>query len=705
MTELIAAARRQFAVFLGAGASCSSGVVSAAAMIKEWRVKAHRYADTELALEDWCKQQPWYGAPHEYSALFEAMHPNAQARQTYIESKIEGAFPGWGYLYLANLIANDWFNVVLTTNFDDLLSKALSIYTDYAPVVCAADSEVLSVSLTSRRAQIIKLHGDYLFRRLKNTVEELEQLDPNMKLKFDRVGQNMGLLVLGYGGRDHSVMSLLKSALQHADSFGPGVYWGLWRDEEVPPLVGELARLHVDRFHLFRYDDFDAFLATLHANCPVKLPLAVLEPYDALRAKLESLVREDGAAAPAPEVAGIRADRAQLQERLDRPWAQPDSADLLHAQLALARRDSAAALRHVAVYAQRHPHDSQALTAWAGALVQQSEDGAAPAGLREAIAKLEEAVRIEPGNVAARYGLVMIYFRGEMDLQAIAAAEALLERVPNDKYLRATLAQLYLKKGRVAEACAAVQECLRRNPQDANLHQLWASLMLRNGNSTESLKAIERAIEINPQQASFHAQRGQILVQSMRLKDAIVSLEEAVRLDPEDHFTRLVLARCHMMHGATAAAIAQAQQALRGNADSLEATGMLGELYAQQGDPRRALEQFDRLVRLTPDDARVWSSRGQVLLQLGQLDDAERDMKKAVKLRPGEPSFLGRLAVLYRMTNQGQKLQATMRALYHAAPQAAQMLEMQMRAGLPGGVPTAGQPVAGVLQRFFDALR
>ncbi len=709
--ELIAAAPGQFAVFLGAGASCSSGVASAGAMVDEWRAKAHRYADTPLSQDDWCQQQDWFKKPHEYSALFEAMHPNAQARQTYIESKIDGALPGWGYLYLANLIANGWFNVVLTTNIDDLLSKALSIYTDYVPVVCAADSEVLSISLTARRAKIIKLHGDYLFRRLKNTIEELKKLDPNMQTKFDQVAQNMGLLVLGYGGRDHSVMSLLESALKRADNFGPGIYWGLWRNEPVPPLVDALSRAHGDRFHLFRYHEFDAFVAGLHSSCRVQLPLAVLEPYDALRAKLKNLVHgdaanspaQDAAAAPASDAAGIPADRAMLQERLDRPGAQPDSADLLHAQLALARREPAAALRHVSAYVQRHPRDSQALTAWAGALVQQAEDGAVPADPREAIAKLEEALRIDAANVAARYGLLTVYVRAEMDPEAIATAQALLERVPKDKYLRAMLAQLYLKKGRVAEANAAARECLRLYPEDANVHQLWSSLMIRGGNTTESLKAIERAIEINPRNPAFHAQRGNILMQSMRMKDAVSAFEEALRLDPEDHFTRLFLARCHMMHGAADAAIGQARQALRSNADSVEAIGLLGELYLQSNDLNAALEQFDRLVLLTPDDARAWSSRGQALLQAGRVQDAERDMRKAVNLRPGEPNFLGRLAWLYRMTNQGRKLQATLDDMRRVDPQAAQMLEAQLRGGAPAMLPNAG--AGGVVQRVIDAFR
>jgi len=99
--------------------------------------------------ERWCARQDWYQREDEYSILFADLYPNAQARQRYIEDKVGEHRPGWGYLYLANLMAHGWFRVALTTNFDNLLAEALSRYTTTIPVVCAADSEVMSVSLGS----------------------------------------------------------------------------------------------------------------------------------------------------------------------------------------------------------------------------------------------------------------------------------------------------------------------------------------------------------------------------------------------------------------------------------------------------------------------------------------------------------------------------------------------------------------------------
>jgi len=83
-----------FALFLGAGASKSSGVLLASEMIAEWREMA--YADAcssnkslgKFGCEAWCKQQKaWYEQDDEYSQLFELIYEDSRSRQRYIEER------------------------------------------------------------------------------------------------------------------------------------------------------------------------------------------------------------------------------------------------------------------------------------------------------------------------------------------------------------------------------------------------------------------------------------------------------------------------------------------------------------------------------------------------------------------------------------------------------------------------------------------
>jgi Flp pilus assembly protein TadD len=690
--QIVSESSGRLALFLGAGASVSSGVPGAGAMIREWREMAHRYARVDEPLDSWCAKQEWYG-DHEYSKLFKQLYPNTQTRQTYIERKVGDASPGWGYLYLANLMAQGWFRVALTTNFDNLLAEALSRYTGDVAVVCAADSEVMSVSLASKRPKIIKLHGDYLFPHQKNTVEELEQLGSHMKVKFEHVTRDFGLLVIGYGGRDSSIMGPLREALGQESAFGPGIYWGLWRDEQPSAPATELARLHPDRLHFFRYQDFDRFAALLHHACGLPLPEPIRDPHAALKAMLRGLVAGDAATSHAVDV--IAQDRAALQREVDR-------ADLLQATVALSRRDSATAMRIARGFLERHPDDAQGQLMLGSALMQRFEDSGAAEDSAEALDHLRAAVRLDTDNVAAQYNLTMHRVRSEADLEAIEAARRLLEQIPRDKYARANLAQLLLKHGQAAQAAEQIRICLRNDPADGNLHALWSTLMLRNGNTEEALKAIDQAIRLKPGNAAFHSHRGQILATMLRLQDAEAALEEAVRLDPQDHFTRLALARCLMARGNFNRAIEQARQVLEENSDSTEAAGMLGQLHAQRGEFPAALDFLNRVIAATPGDPRAWFVRGNVHVQMGAPAPAESDFLQALRLNPRDPGTLSTLAWLYFANGRPDRGQWAMGELQQVAPQMAQMLMMQLQTGMAAPAQAAG---GGLLQRFVDSLR
>ncbi|HID3221816.1 TPA: SIR2 family protein [Enterobacter cloacae] len=169
-----------FTLFLGAGSSITSGVKSAGGMIQDWRD-----AYDDMHGEGEVRKQVWFDKDNEYSELFESLYDQPTQRREYIESCITAANPSWGYVYLVNLLKEKHFNTVFTTNFDDLLNEACYTFSDsLRPVVCAHDSSINSVRLTSSRPKIIKLHGDFLFDNIKNTIRELESLEDNMRSNF-----------------------------------------------------------------------------------------------------------------------------------------------------------------------------------------------------------------------------------------------------------------------------------------------------------------------------------------------------------------------------------------------------------------------------------------------------------------------------------------------------------------------------------------
>lgn len=279
-----------FALFLGAGASKTSDVKSAKAMINEWR-KTHyeMYKSDAETYEDHLNKQVWYNKPEEYSTLFEKLFDEPSQRREYIESCIEGSNPSWGYIYLVNLIAHGVFNTIFTTNFDDLINEACYAFSSTTrPIVCAHDSSIRSIRITSKRPKIIKLHGDFLFDNIKNTLRELETLEQNMLDKFKQYSSEFGLIVVGYAGNDRSIIDALNLLLKFEQNYTHGIYWCVKKGADINNNVLQLTRY--PKFKLIEIEGFDELFAEINEKMDLSLQLEMSDPYKALANKLDNLM-------------------------------------------------------------------------------------------------------------------------------------------------------------------------------------------------------------------------------------------------------------------------------------------------------------------------------------------------------------------------------------------------------------------------------
>ncbi|EKO3462609.1 SIR2 family protein [Vibrio fluvialis] len=281
-----------FTLFLGAGASVTSNVKPARELIREWR---DAYESMYNSSGHNLSEQYWYNKPQEYSVLFETLYDQPSQRREFIESCIVESRPSWGYIYLVNLLKKKHFNTIFTTNFDDLVNEACYTFSDsLRPIVCAHDSSINSVRLTSERPKIIKLHGDFLFDNIKNTVRELESLESNMREKFKQYASEFGMIVLGYAGNDRSVMDTLNTLLFTGEHFPHGIYWCVRKNTKFDDLSEPLKALsRFPKFHFVEIDGFDEFFAEVHEALNCELQQEVSDPYSALVRKLNNTFKTE----------------------------------------------------------------------------------------------------------------------------------------------------------------------------------------------------------------------------------------------------------------------------------------------------------------------------------------------------------------------------------------------------------------------------
>ncbi|MCE2432655.1 MAG: SIR2 family protein [Candidatus Latescibacteria bacterium] len=246
---------------LGAGASASAGLPTAADMIWQFKQelfvsqrKVSRQSVADLsnpAIQaqlqtyiDSFGQLPSTGDPDEYAALFEEVYPSEADRRVYIHSKVAGAKPSYGHLALATLMHAKRTRLVWTTNFDAMVADACAKVYGTTGSLMSVDLDVPELGEQAIREERwpveVKLHGDFHSRRLKNTAEELRHQDARLRNILIDSCSRFGLVVAGYSGRDDSVMDALDEATQQPGAFPSGLFW-LHHGEGLPlPRVRKL---------------------------------------------------------------------------------------------------------------------------------------------------------------------------------------------------------------------------------------------------------------------------------------------------------------------------------------------------------------------------------------------------------------------------------------------------------------------------------
>jgi hypothetical protein len=112
------------------------------------------------------------------------------------------------------------------------------------------------------------MHGDYRYDQLKNTPEELQAQEAELRQALIAQARDTSLIVSGYSGRDQSLMDSLRAA--YAEE-GTGIlYWCGFTDGDVPEHVAALvahARAHGRQAYYVQTLGFDDLLIRLALHC------------------------------------------------------------------------------------------------------------------------------------------------------------------------------------------------------------------------------------------------------------------------------------------------------------------------------------------------------------------------------------------------------------------------------------------------------
>jgi hypothetical protein len=220
-----------YALLLGSGVSRAAGIPTGWEVVQDLIRKLAALAgeDAGAAPEAWYISK--HGEEPDYANLLESLAKLPAERNQLLRSYFEPSeeekerglkLPTQAHQAIAELVSEGFVRVIVTTNFDRLLEKALEQAGVTPAVISTDDAAKGSLPIAHTGCCVLKAHGDYLDTRIKNTPEELGKLDQHVSGLLDRIFDEYGLIVCGWSAEWDTG---LRGALERCQSRRFTTYW------------------------------------------------------------------------------------------------------------------------------------------------------------------------------------------------------------------------------------------------------------------------------------------------------------------------------------------------------------------------------------------------------------------------------------------------------------------------------------------------
>lgn len=340
--------RERLAWLVGAGTSAAAGVPTAGQIVDDLltRMYASSFGTVREKLDigdpavmarikgyfDGQNGMAPAGDPADYSTAFRLALPDPRARSKYFRDLVRDRVPSFGQRILGAAVVSGSVDLVVTTNFDELLESSVAAAHAQHSSGTARLCSVAALGSVDRASAavaddswplLIKLHGDYRESELKNLDTELRTQDERLRQAVIDASRRMGLVVAGYSGRDVSVMEMLRAACQTRNAWPAGIWWLLRDPAEAAPEVIDLLEFAAENgvsANLVEAANFDETMGAL-AN-QIDFDSGIREYVDGLRERPAA----GSAPVPAPADAGfplLRFNALPILRGPEHAWRAP----------------------------------------------------------------------------------------------------------------------------------------------------------------------------------------------------------------------------------------------------------------------------------------------------------------------------------------------------------------------------------------------
>ena len=260
-------------VLIGAGCSLSGGIPLAGGIIEHIR--------QEFPQAWRCAQQKAGAASKpSYNQCMQAL--SRDQCNTLLKGYIDRSKINWAHIGLAQLLKNGHLDRVLTTNFDQLITRACALVNVFPAVYDLTAFHPTQMRMAELPdLAVFHLHGQRNGFRLLNDPDELAQHAPELKPVFDHARERRLWIVVGYSGEADPLLELIQ-----AEQYENGLYWIGIEPQPKPHLSGLFTSARNDTFYLHHSDRADHFFMKLALAMGAWPPTLMDQPFKHLREQL-----------------------------------------------------------------------------------------------------------------------------------------------------------------------------------------------------------------------------------------------------------------------------------------------------------------------------------------------------------------------------------------------------------------------------------